>query len=447
MINLKHVGSDNDSLKDQFLINLDNMIGKGSYGKVYLAYNCEDYQNKQLNNPICAKEIPRGLISDKIVKSIRNEAQIQMSSKSPKVLKMYSFKQTKSNVYFFLEYCPDGDLKQLIYNSNLTENVGGLYQIITSGTINFPKEVNVSEELKELINLMLEVDEEGRLDWDDIINKELIKKSQLDQTIKGQIQQIALNNRQKILNEQKEKQQQLMALKQQQQKCKSNEQQQQQQESDNQTQLKKAGSNVENVNSDEDEDIFESSNDYQQENISLKIQDDTPQIWKIIQMHRAVYKQIQANLQESSEKFNFLICIKHEEFLLCKKYIALAEKQKNKLDSNIYDQIQYLIQDIQKGNQYKELQHNLQQLINITKQNVIINKENYLSVLQNTYLKYKQKELETIKTKNEQEQHFTLLLLSKIKFIAYHDYEYRGSYKNSNLDELQTNQLFNYIIV
>lgn len=67
--------------------------------------------------------------------------------------------------------------KKLPWKINLDTSVGGLFQIITNTSISFPKDVKVSEELKELINLMLEVDEEGRLDWDDIINKDIIKKS------------------------------------------------------------------------------------------------------------------------------------------------------------------------------------------------------------------------------------------------------------------------------
>ena len=43
--------------------------------------------------------------------------------------------------------------------------------------VSFPKEVKVSSEIKDLINLMLELDEEVRLDWDDILNSDLIRRS------------------------------------------------------------------------------------------------------------------------------------------------------------------------------------------------------------------------------------------------------------------------------
>lgn len=68
MINLKHVGSEKEPLSNQYLIAVDSMIGRGSFGKVYLAYNLQDYNKNQLRNPICAKEIPRALISDHLIK-------------------------------------------------------------------------------------------------------------------------------------------------------------------------------------------------------------------------------------------------------------------------------------------------------------------------------------------------------------------------------------------
>lgn len=71
--------------------------------------------------------------------------------------------------------------KKLPWKLSNTSSVAALYKAITEkNSVEFPKEVKASPEMKDLISLMLEIDEEVRLDWDDIINAELIRKSNID---------------------------------------------------------------------------------------------------------------------------------------------------------------------------------------------------------------------------------------------------------------------------
>jgi serine/threonine protein kinase len=53
-------------------------------------------------------------IKDKTVKALKREAQIQIEVKSPYIVDMYACHESTNNIYFFIEYCPDGDLEQYI---------------------------------------------------------------------------------------------------------------------------------------------------------------------------------------------------------------------------------------------------------------------------------------------------------------------------------------------
>lgn len=96
-------------------------IGRGTTGRVLLGQWL--VEPKQY---VAVKEINIKLIEkDEVkMKQIANEINSLRSLESPYIVKLYGSVQTDNNLYMFLEYCEDGDLRSYIdkRHGSLTES-------------------------------------------------------------------------------------------------------------------------------------------------------------------------------------------------------------------------------------------------------------------------------------------------------------------------------------
>jgi len=95
---------------DNFVV-VNNILGKGAFGKVYRGF-CVDDESKL----VAAKAIPIKSISDsgKMLELIKREIAILQKVSSPYIVSLYDVARTSNNLYMFLEYCHDGDLKEYL---------------------------------------------------------------------------------------------------------------------------------------------------------------------------------------------------------------------------------------------------------------------------------------------------------------------------------------------
>ncbi|EGG23609.1 putative protein serine/threonine kinase [Cavenderia fasciculata] len=102
--------SSNKKNKEDF--NFIRTIGKGSYGKVKLVIENSTgylYAAKILNKQLILKE--------KKSKYVNSEKTILDSLDHPNIIKLFYTFQDESNLYFIIEYCPNGDLLDLLKRS------------------------------------------------------------------------------------------------------------------------------------------------------------------------------------------------------------------------------------------------------------------------------------------------------------------------------------------
>jgi serine/threonine protein kinase len=79
-------------------------IGKGGFGKVYLARTKNEHF-------VCAlKKIKKNSISIKYSHLIAREIEIQRQLNHKNILKLYAFFWDSNNIYLVMEWAPDGDL-------------------------------------------------------------------------------------------------------------------------------------------------------------------------------------------------------------------------------------------------------------------------------------------------------------------------------------------------
>lgn len=81
-------------------------------GKVFLG------QKMGTKTYIAVKEVNIKTLDEYKRKQIQNEIQNSSVLSSPYIVKLYDHCQTESNLYMFLEFCEDGDLKSYIGKRN-----------------------------------------------------------------------------------------------------------------------------------------------------------------------------------------------------------------------------------------------------------------------------------------------------------------------------------------
>ena len=109
-------------------------IGRGGYGKIYLAKNTKD--NKEYAIKYISKEKMKSVGVDGSV--IQREIDVHIRITHPRIIKLYSFLEDKYNYYLALEYAPNGNLYQYIQKKKgMPESEAFKYFIQVSSAIYF----------------------------------------------------------------------------------------------------------------------------------------------------------------------------------------------------------------------------------------------------------------------------------------------------------------------
>lgn len=91
-----------------YILDLDKVLGKGSYATVYLG--------QRLSRLYAIKRILKSRLPDKsrVQRLIVKEKEILRNINHPNILKIHEFLETTSSYFIIAQYCPDGDLGELI---------------------------------------------------------------------------------------------------------------------------------------------------------------------------------------------------------------------------------------------------------------------------------------------------------------------------------------------
>ena len=109
-------------------------IGRGGYGKIYLAKNTKD--NKEYAIKYISKEKMKQVGVDGSV--IQREIDVHIRINHPRIIKLHSFLEDKYNYYLALEYAPNGNLYQYIQKKKgMQEREAFKYFIQVSSAIYF----------------------------------------------------------------------------------------------------------------------------------------------------------------------------------------------------------------------------------------------------------------------------------------------------------------------
>ena len=110
------------------------IIGKGGYGKLYLARNAIDNKEYAIKN-ISKKKMKEMRISTSIIK---REIDIHIRITHPHIIKLFSYLEDRYNYYLAMEYAQKGNLYQLIHDKKgMNENEAFNYFIQVVSAIYF----------------------------------------------------------------------------------------------------------------------------------------------------------------------------------------------------------------------------------------------------------------------------------------------------------------------
>lgn len=107
------MNSDQYKQVDKFIVT-SQLLGKGSFGVVYRGFFKDDH-----SRIVAVKVTPLEKISSdpKFLELLKREIDIMQTVEHPNIVRMYAATRTSRNLYMFLEYCRDGDLKELLKKS------------------------------------------------------------------------------------------------------------------------------------------------------------------------------------------------------------------------------------------------------------------------------------------------------------------------------------------
>ena len=95
-----------------YKIYFEHLLGQGMMGKVHLG------QKTGTNTYVAVKEVNIKCLDEYKRKQIQNEIQNSSLLESTFIVRLYDHCQTENNLYMFLEFCEDGDLKSYIAKRN-----------------------------------------------------------------------------------------------------------------------------------------------------------------------------------------------------------------------------------------------------------------------------------------------------------------------------------------
>lgn len=89
--------------------NIGKLLGNGSYGKVYLATNKANPEFK-----VAIKVINKTDMDEEDLESLKAEVEILQKVDHPNIVKYYETYDDRTNIYLVMEYCPGGELLDVI---------------------------------------------------------------------------------------------------------------------------------------------------------------------------------------------------------------------------------------------------------------------------------------------------------------------------------------------
>ncbi|KAL4488758.1 hypothetical protein ABPG73_020457 [Tetrahymena malaccensis] len=119
----------NIKIVEPYKIYLDKVLGKGTFGYVFLG---ENTKNKQI---VAIKMIPLKEFKfkpEKIIPSLRNEIKNMQMLHHKNTVQLHDFKKTENNLIMVVEYCNQGNLDKYIKQKNLSEEkcINIMFQIV-----------------------------------------------------------------------------------------------------------------------------------------------------------------------------------------------------------------------------------------------------------------------------------------------------------------------------
>ena len=128
------------------------IIGMGSYGEVYECINYKTNKNYAIKRMIKEKIIQKG----NNLRNIHQEIKIHSQLNHKNIIKLYSYYETKDEIYMILEYAENGNLFHYIKtNKHLTINKALDFFIQTANGIYFLHENNIMHRDIKPENLLL----------------------------------------------------------------------------------------------------------------------------------------------------------------------------------------------------------------------------------------------------------------------------------------------------
>ncbi len=101
------------------LYNIKNVLGSGSFGKVFLGENKADTSHK-----VAIKVISKSKLSEEEIESLHFEVAILQQVDHPNIVKYYETYEDEKFIYLVMELCPGGELiEKLSVNKSMTENM------------------------------------------------------------------------------------------------------------------------------------------------------------------------------------------------------------------------------------------------------------------------------------------------------------------------------------
>jgi calcium-dependent protein kinase len=101
------------------LYNIKNVLGTGSFGKVFLAENKADNSHK-----VAIKVISKSKLTSEEVESLHFEVAILQQVDHPNIVKYYETYEDDKFVYLVMELCPGGEIiEKLTSNKGMSENM------------------------------------------------------------------------------------------------------------------------------------------------------------------------------------------------------------------------------------------------------------------------------------------------------------------------------------
>jgi serine/threonine protein kinase len=101
-------------MSERKFIITDEMLGRGGFGEVYIAYDKNDISSKKTK--YAAKKIPDVINDEERLNLFTNEIIISTEFTNPNLVKFYGLTEYNDYIYMIYEYCNGGDLNKYLKN-------------------------------------------------------------------------------------------------------------------------------------------------------------------------------------------------------------------------------------------------------------------------------------------------------------------------------------------